>query len=83
MASLSFTSTVLDEGTTFFFGSWICIANGLGGFNSHPVDSRKPEQFGGLSPAIGELHHCDALKKIHLIKSCAKVIRENGSTSKP
>jgi hypothetical protein len=26
--------------------------------------------------------HCDALK-IHLIKSCAKVIRENGSTSKP
>jgi hypothetical protein len=43
MASISFTSTVLDEGTTFIFGSWICIANGLGGFNSHLVDSRKPE----------------------------------------
>jgi hypothetical protein len=27
MASLSFTSNVLDEGTTFIFGSWICIAN--------------------------------------------------------
>jgi hypothetical protein len=43
MASLSFTSTVLDEGTIFIFGSWICVANGLGGFNSHLVDFRKPE----------------------------------------
>jgi hypothetical protein len=43
MASLSFTSTVLDEGTTFICGSWTYIANGLGGFNSHLVDSRKPE----------------------------------------
>jgi hypothetical protein len=43
IASLSFTSTMLDEGTTFFFGSWICVANGLAGFNSHLVDFRKPE----------------------------------------
>jgi hypothetical protein len=34
---------MLDEGTTFVFGSWICIANGLGGFNNHLVDSRKTE----------------------------------------
>jgi hypothetical protein len=43
MASLSFTSNVLTEGTTFIFGSWICIANGLGGFIGHLVDPRKPE----------------------------------------
>jgi hypothetical protein len=43
MASLSFTSNVLDERTTFIFGSWICVANGLDGFNSHLVDSRKPK----------------------------------------
>jgi hypothetical protein len=43
MASLSFTSTVLNEGTTLIFGSWIYVANGLGGFNSHLVDSRKTE----------------------------------------
>jgi hypothetical protein len=43
MASLSFTSTILDEGTTFVFGSWICVANGLGGFNSRLADSRKLE----------------------------------------
>jgi hypothetical protein len=45
MAPFSFTSTVLDEGTTFIFGSWICIANGLGAFNGHLADSRKPEAF--------------------------------------
>jgi hypothetical protein len=43
MASLCFTSNMLDEGTTFIFGSWICVANGFGGFISHLVDSRKPE----------------------------------------
>jgi hypothetical protein len=43
MASFIFTSTVLDEGTTFIFGSWICITNSLGGFNSHLANSRKPE----------------------------------------
>jgi hypothetical protein len=32
MASFNFTSAVLDEGTTFTFGSWIFIANGSGGF---------------------------------------------------
>jgi hypothetical protein len=45
MASFSFTSIVLDEGTTLVFDSWICIANGSGGFNSHLADSRKPEAF--------------------------------------
>jgi hypothetical protein len=34
---------LLDEGTTFIFGSWICIVNGLGGFNSHLANSREPE----------------------------------------
>jgi hypothetical protein len=43
MSSLSFTSNVLDEGTTFIFGYCICIANCLGGFNSHLIVSRKPE----------------------------------------
>jgi hypothetical protein len=43
MASFNFTSAMLDEGTTFIFGSWICVANGLGGYNSHLVDSREPE----------------------------------------
>jgi hypothetical protein len=38
MASLNLTSTMLDD-----FGSWIYVANGLGGFSSHLVDPRKLE----------------------------------------
>jgi hypothetical protein len=43
MPSFNFTSAVLDEGTTFIFGSWICVANGSGGFNSHLANSKEPE----------------------------------------
>jgi hypothetical protein len=31
------------EGTTFIFGSWICIDDGIGGFSSHLANSREPE----------------------------------------
>jgi hypothetical protein len=34
MASFNFTSIVFNEGTTFTFGTWISVANNLGGFNS-------------------------------------------------
>jgi hypothetical protein len=43
MASFSFTSTMLNEGTMFIFGSWFCVANGSGGFNGHLADSKNPE----------------------------------------
>jgi hypothetical protein len=43
MASFNFTSAVLDEGMTFIFGSWICVANSLGGFNSHLANSKELE----------------------------------------
>jgi hypothetical protein len=43
MASFDFTSTVLDEGTTFIFGSWVYITNSLGGYNSHLADTKELE----------------------------------------
>jgi hypothetical protein len=43
MASFNFTSTVLEKGTIFILGSWICVANGLGGFNSHLANSIEPK----------------------------------------
>jgi hypothetical protein len=45
MASFNFTSAVLDEGTTFIFGSWIYVANSLGGFNSHLANSKEPQAY--------------------------------------
>jgi len=36
-------STVPAEGTTFIFGFWICVTDGLGGFNSHLAHFKEME----------------------------------------
>jgi hypothetical protein len=39
MALSKFPSPMLPEGTTFVFGSWVCVANGAGGFCRHIVNN--------------------------------------------
>jgi hypothetical protein len=39
MAFFKFPSPVLPEGITFVFGSWVCVANGAGGFRRHIIDN--------------------------------------------
>ena len=39
MATVNST-TMLEESITFFFGSWICVADGHSGFSSHLANSR-------------------------------------------
>ncbi|RLM55311.1 hypothetical protein C2845_PM10G15060 [Panicum miliaceum] len=56
MASFNFTIAVPDEGTTFAFGSWFCIANGRGGFNSDLVEIREP-----MTSALASCHDIDDL----------------------
>jgi hypothetical protein len=43
MAFFDFTSAVLDEGTTFIFGSWVCVADGAGSFRWQLIDDMKME----------------------------------------
>jgi hypothetical protein len=43
MASFNFISTVPEEGTTFIFGSWVCIADSAGDFRWYLTDNMKPE----------------------------------------
>jgi hypothetical protein len=38
MASFRFTRSVPSQGTTFIFGSWVCIADGEGDFRRFLVD---------------------------------------------
>jgi hypothetical protein len=38
MALFKFARPVLPEGTTFVFGSWVCVANGAGGFRRYIID---------------------------------------------
>jgi hypothetical protein len=49
MEFFKFTSAVSDKGTTFTFGSWVCITNGLGGFNNHLASPKKLEAFAPTS----------------------------------
>jgi hypothetical protein len=32
MVSFKFTSVLLPEGTTLVYGSWVCVADGVGDF---------------------------------------------------
>jgi hypothetical protein len=43
MASFKFTSAMLPEGTTLVFGSWVCIADGVGNFHQLTIDVMKPK----------------------------------------
>ena len=36
-------NAVLAKGTTFYLGSWVFVANGLGGFDSHLIDPSASE----------------------------------------
>ena len=38
MATFAFSTMTPPRGATFIFGSWVCIANGSGGFDSHLAD---------------------------------------------
>ena len=35
MATFAFSTMAPPQGATFVFGSWVCVTNGSGGFDSH------------------------------------------------
>ena len=39
MATFTFSTMTSPRGATFIFGSWVCVANGSGGFDSHLTNS--------------------------------------------
>jgi hypothetical protein len=70
---------VPDEGTTFTFGSWVCIANGSGGFNNHLANPKNPEESAPTSSRdINNLaDDLGGIKLSNLIGSYASHIRVN------
>ena len=47
IAHFNFGFPAIDTGTTFVFGSWVCITNGSGGFYSHLINltsTKAPQQ---------------------------------------
>ena len=39
MATFTFSTMSPPQGATFVFSSWVCVANGSGGFDSHLTNS--------------------------------------------
>src|SRR6185503_10541504 len=71
MATFAFNSMALDQDTTFVFGSWVCVANGSGGFDSHLNNPREPgtistgsDSLADESSNLGEMLLPDFAKEI-------------------
>jgi len=43
MATFAFSTMTPPRGVTFIFGSWVCVANGSGGFDSHLTNFPAPK----------------------------------------
>ena len=39
MVTFAFSTMTPSRGATFIFGSWVCVANGSDGFDSHLTNS--------------------------------------------
>ena len=49
MATFAFSTMALPQGGTFIFGSWVCVANGSGGFDSHLANPIQQEAISSES----------------------------------
>jgi hypothetical protein len=79
MASFQFTRLVPSHGTTFVFGSWVCIADGVGNFCRFLVDMKTPTA--GLRSDLDKF--VDDLDDLSIHASTAKIEVEStpGATS--
>jgi hypothetical protein len=55
MASFKFTSAVLPENTTFFFGSLVCVADGAGDFRRFLINVMKPKTLTASSMSLSTI----------------------------
>jgi hypothetical protein len=47
MASFQFTRSVPSQGTTFVFGSWVCVTDGAGSFRRFLIDMKPKTPVAG------------------------------------
>jgi hypothetical protein len=81
MASFKFIRSVPSQGTTFVFGSWVCIADGVGNFWRFLVDMRP--KTSAADPRSDLDKFVDGLDNLPLHASATRIEMESapGSTS--
>jgi hypothetical protein len=79
MASFNFIRLVPSQGTTFVFGSWVCITDGAGNFRRFLVDMRL-KTF-AADPRSGIDKFVDELDNLPLHTSAAQIEMESAPVS--
>jgi hypothetical protein len=81
MASFQFTKSVPSQGTTFVFGSWVCIADGASSFRRFRVNMKLKISAAGLCSDLDKfVDDLDDLS-IHASAARTKVESASGATS--
>jgi hypothetical protein len=78
MASFQFTRSVPSQGTTFIFGSWVCVADGEGDFRRFLVDM-KPKTPTAFSQSDLD-KFVDDLDDLSIHGSATKIEEESASS---
>jgi hypothetical protein len=77
MASFQFTRSVPSQGTTFFFGSWVCVADGVGSFRRFLVDMKPKTPAAGSHSNLDKF--VDDLDDLSILGSATRIEEESAS----
>jgi hypothetical protein len=79
MASFQFTKSVPSQGTTFVFGSWVCITDGAGSFRRFLVDMKPKTSAVGSRSNLDKF--VDDLDDLSIHASTARTEVESASST--
>ena len=83
MATFSFTTMTPPRGATFIFGSWVCVANGSGGFDSHLTNSPAPKNSTSEdSNKLARSHDRGVMLLPDLAKEIEAKLKDNSSSTR-
>jgi hypothetical protein len=83
MATFASTIMALPQGITFVLGSWVCVVNGLGGFDSNLDNSIEPEAISSESHAtITRSEDHDDMLLLDLAKEIEQKLNDNSSSTR-
>jgi hypothetical protein len=81
MASFQFTRSVPSQGTTFVFGSWVCVADGVGTFRRFLVDMKPKTPAASFHSDLDKF--VDNLDDLSIHGSAAKIEEESAFGATP
>jgi hypothetical protein len=81
MASFKFTRLVPSQGTTFVFGSWVCVADGAGSFRRFLVDMKLKTPTAGFHSDLDKF--VDNLDDLSIHGSATRSEEESAFSATP